>query len=170
MSIPYTCRDTTNNYTFLPVQWCLDKTYLGHTFFTTITILIISHHSSTQPSLAMVNKGALSHTSEGTSISGDTNVLTDMHAAMNGPCHQNQTLENNILNIRQRQQESSPPKEMEALDPQSLSDVIWEAQVLEGIKSPSFARSDGRTDPYEHVASIYSEMVIVGAPDSLNCK
>lgn len=43
---------------------------------------------------------------------------------------------------------------LEALDPQSLSDEIWEVPVLENFKPPLLAKIDGNNDSYDHVASI----------------
>lgn len=39
---------------------------------------------------------------------------------------QNQTLEDNTINIQQRHQEATPTEDMEMLDPQTLSNEIWE--------------------------------------------
>lgn len=41
--------------------------------------------------------------------------------------------------------------------------------VPEGFKPPSLAKFDGRSDPCEQVASINTQMVIIGAPTSLKC-
>lgn len=75
----------------------------------------------------MVNIRAPSTTLEGTSNNGDVDAMTEMHATMDELRHHNQTLEDDVHNIRQRQQKPNPPKEMELLDPQSLSNDIWGA-------------------------------------------
>lgn len=63
---------------------------------------------------------------------------------------QTQTLEDNLLHIQQRQQETNMVDELEVLDPQSLSDEIWQTPILENFNPPSLA--------------------ITGAPDSLKWK
>lgn len=54
---------------------------------------------------------------EVTSGSGDANALAEMPATIDELHCQNQTLEDNVHNIRQFQEESNPLKEMEVLDP-----------------------------------------------------
>lgn len=53
-----------------------------------------------------------------------------MCAAVDELCRQNQTLNNNVINIQQRQQEATPTKEGEMLDPLPLSDEKREALNL----------------------------------------
>lgn len=60
--------------------------------------------------------------------------------------------------------------EFEVLDPQLLSEEIWEASVSRNFKPPSLAKFDGCSDPYKHVASINTHMTIIGTLDSLKCK
>lgn len=59
---------------------------------------------------------------------------------------------------------------MEVMGPLPLSDKIWEATIPKGIKPPSFPKFDGCSGPYEHVASINTQMTIIKAPESLKCK
>ena len=59
---------------------------------------------------------------------------------------------------------------MEVLDPYPFSYEIWEAYVPKGFKPTSLAKFDGHSDPYEHVASINTQMVIMGTHDSLKRK
>lgn len=47
--------------------------------------------------------------------------MVEMCAAMDELRHQNQTLEENVINIRQHHQETNPLEEMEILDPSPLS-------------------------------------------------
>lgn len=60
-----------------------------------------------------------------------------------------------------------PLEEMELLDPYPLSDEIWGEHIHEGFKPPSFAKFDRRSDPFEHVASIITQMTIIEALDSM---
>lgn len=48
---------------------------------------------------------------------------------------------------------------MEALDTYPLSIEIWETHVPKRFKPPSLATFYGRSDPYEHVISINTQMV-----------
>lgn len=82
----------------------------------------------------------------------------------------NQTLEDDIHNIKQHRQEINPPKEMELLDSLPLSNEIWGSLDPEGFKPLSLIKFDGRRDPYEHVSSINTQMAIVEASNSLKCK
>lgn len=72
----------------------------------------------------MVNKSAHSYTPKHTEGSRDVNVMTEICAAMDELYRHNQTLEDDILNIQHYLQETSPPKEMEILDPRPVSDKI----------------------------------------------
>lgn len=47
---------------------------------------------------------------------------------------------------------------------------IWGTHVLEVWKPHSLAKFDKCSDLYEHVASINTQMAIIGALDSLKCK
>lgn len=107
---------------------------------------------------------------ENTRGSSDPNAIAEMHFAMEELHCQNQNLENNVLNIQQCQQETTPTKEMKLQDLQPLSDKIWEAPVHEGFKPLPLAKFDGCSDPYEHVASINMQMTIIGESDYLKCK
>lgn len=60
--------------------------------------------------------------------------------------------------------------ELEVLDPQPLSNEIWETLVSQSFKPPSLANFDEHNDPYEHMASINTQMIIIRAPDFLKCK
>lgn len=60
---------------------------------------------------------APSHTSEDTRGSNDANAIDKMHTVMDELHFQNQTLEKNILNIWQCQQETNPSEEMKVQDP-----------------------------------------------------
>lgn len=42
--------------------------------------------------------------------------------------------------------------------------------VHEGFKPPSLVKFDDLSDPYEHVTSINTHMIIIGASDSLKWK
>lgn len=44
------------------------------------------------------------------------------------------------------------------------------APVPKGLKPLSLAKFDRHNNPYEHIASINMQVVIIGAPDSLKCK
>lgn len=50
------------------------------------------------------------------------------------------------------------------LDPKPILDEIWEAYILENFKSSSLAKSDGRTDSYEHVAYIKIPIIVIEDP------
>lgn len=65
----------------------------------------------------MVSRREQSSTLEDIGGSSDTNALTEMRAAMDKLCHQNQILENNVLKIQQRQQEATPIKNVEVMEP-----------------------------------------------------
>lgn len=60
--------------------------------------------------------------------------------------------------------------ELEVLNPKTLSNTMWEAPILNNFKLPSLAKFDGHNDPYEHVASINTQMAIIEAHNSLKCK
>lgn len=79
---------------------------MGHIFLITITLLTVTLHSYTYPLSAMVNRRSPPPTLIGIIDSNDVDTLAEMCAAMDKLCHQNQTLENNIHNIRRRQQQS----------------------------------------------------------------
>lgn len=51
---------------------------------------------------------------------------------------------------------------MKVLDPQLLSDEIYEAHVPKGLKPLPLSKFDGRSDPYEHTAFINTQMAIIG--------
>lgn len=84
--------------------------------------------------------------------------------------NKNQSLEDNIQNIKQHQQEAIPIEEMEVLDHQPLSDKICEAFVSEGFKPSTLVKFDAHGDPYKHVASINTHMTIIWGYKSLKCK
>lgn len=90
-----------------------------------------------------------------------------MHAAMDELCLQNQTLEDNDLNIQQLKQEATFIEEMEVMDHQPFSDLIWEELVFKGFKSPFLEKFDGHSDHYEYAAFINTHMVIIRVLDSL---
>lgn len=64
----------------------------------------------------MVNMRSPSPTSQGTNGSGDAYTLVEMCVFMDKLRRHNQTLEDDIHNIGQHQQESNPPLEMELLN------------------------------------------------------
>lgn len=64
----------------------------------------------------MVSIRSSSPTIEGTNNSDDIDTMVKMHVAMEELRHHNQMLEENIYNIKQRQQEVNPPKVVEQLD------------------------------------------------------
>lgn len=115
----------------------------------------------------MVNMRASCPTPKDTNNRGDANILEEMRAGIDRLGCKNQTLEANVHDIRKHRQESNPLDKREVLDSQPLLDEIWEVLVLEGFKPPSLAKFDGHNDPYEHVTSINTHMVITRVPDSL---
>lgn len=68
----------------------------------------------------MVNMRAHSLTPEDIGGSSDANAMAEMCAAIDELCRHNKTLENNVLNIWQRQQETKPLEDMEVMDPHPL--------------------------------------------------
>ena len=82
---------------------------------------------------------------------------------------QNEILQDS-LNILQLQSIEDGEQEMDILEPQPLSQVIWDNQVLENFKLLSLTSFDGKTDPLEHIISINNQMAIIGPSDSLKCK
>lgn len=56
----------------------------------------------------MVNRRVSYYTMEDTSGSGDANTLAEMCVAMDELHCQNQTMEDNVHNVKQHQQESNP--------------------------------------------------------------
>ena len=90
---------------------------MGHTVFITITQPALSLHSYAYQFSVKVNRRAPSPKLEGTNNSGDADTLVEMCAAMEELNCYNQALEDDVYNIRQHQQESNPPKEMDLLDP-----------------------------------------------------
>lgn len=76
-----------------------------------------------------------------------------MRAAMDESRHQNQTLNDNVLNIQQRQHEATHTEEMEVPNPYPISDEIWETPFPEGFKPPSLVKFDESSDLYKHVTS-----------------
>lgn len=92
-----------------------------------------------------------------TSASKDSNddeyFIAEICVSIDDLCRQNKTLEDNVHHIQQCQQGTNMVEELEVLDPQPLSDKIWEASVLEKINFPSLAKFDRCIIPYEHVAS-----------------
>lgn len=93
-----------------------------------------------------------------------------MHVVMAELRRQNQILEDNVLNIQQRQQETGILEEMEVVDPLSLLDEIWVAPIPEGFKPPYLGKFDGYNDLYAHVSSINTQMAIIGVSNALKCK
>lgn len=79
------------------------------------------------------------------------------------------SLLHNVLNIQQCRQEVTI-EETDELDPQPLTDEIWEAPISEGFKPFSLAKFAGCSNPYEHIASINIQMVTIESYDSLKCK
>lgn len=77
-----------------------------------------------------------------------------MHASVDELRFQNQTLDENVHNIIQRQHDSNPPKEMEVLNPHPHSDEIWETPLYERLKPLSLDKFDGRSESYKHVTSL----------------
>lgn len=65
----------------------------------------------------MVSLRIQSPTQEDTWGSSDLSAIAEMRDAMEKLCRQNQNLEDNILNIQQRQQKTTPIEEMEVFDP-----------------------------------------------------
>lgn len=59
---------------------------------------------------------------------------------------------------------------MEVMDPQPLSNKVWEVCVLKRFKPLSLGKFDGCSDSYEHVASINKQMAIIWASNSLKWK
>lgn len=78
--------------------------------------------------------------------------MTKMCAAIDEMCRQNQDLGDNVLKIQQHQQEATPRGDWGVGSP-TLLDEIWEESISDGFKPLSFAKFDGHSDPYEHVAS-----------------
>lgn len=116
----------------------------------------------------MVNKKKSTPTSK--ESDDEESGIAEMCAAMDNLCCQNQTLEENVIRIQQCQQETDLVVELEILDPQPLSDEMYEAPIHENFKPPSLAKLDGRVDPYEHVDFINTKMIIIRAPNFLNYK
>lgn len=56
-------------------------------------------------------------------------------------CHPNQTLEDNVLNLQQRQKKTNPIEEKEMMTPQPLSDEIWGACILMSFKNRPYSQS-----------------------------
>lgn len=56
------------------------------------------------------------------------------------------------------------------MNPQTLSNEIWEGPASEAFHPPSLEKFDERTTSYEHVTSINTQTTIIGASDSLKCK
>ena len=84
-------------------------------------------------------------------------------------CQQNDTLQDNVQVLQMKSQEDVDPG-LELLEPQSFSQVIWDDQVPENFKPPTFATYDGKSDPHEHIITLNNIMEIIEANDSLKCK
>ena len=82
---------------------------------------------------------------------------------------QNDNLQDIVLDLQQKSIGDESPQD-KLLEPQALSQAIWDDQVPEGFKSPSLTTYDGKTDPQEHVIAVNNQMAIIGTTDSLKCK
>ena len=67
----------------------------------------------------MVNMRVSSLTLKDVGGSINVNDIAEMYAFTDELHYKNQALEDNVLNVRQRQQETNPQEEMEVLDPQA---------------------------------------------------
>ena len=89
---------------------------MSHTFFISITLHVVTLHSYTRIFSTMVNRRVSSPTIEDTSNTGDADVVAKMHVVMD-ELQRNNQMNDDVHNIKQRQQESNPLEEMELLDP-----------------------------------------------------
>lgn len=83
--------------------------------------------------------------------------------------HSNQTLEVNVLTLWEWHHKYFQIED-EVIYPQNLLDEISNAIVPENFKLSSLVKFEGKSDPRKHIASINTQMVIIGTSDSLNFK
>lgn len=56
------------------------------------------------------------------------------------------------------------------IEPQSLKVEIWDDKVPNSFKPPLLATFDGKSDPYEHIITINTQMTTIEATNSLKYK
>lgn len=114
----------------------------------------------------MVNRRDPSHTPKGISGRNYVKNLAEMHAIMDELSLHNQTLEGDVHNNRQCQQNSNPPEDMETAN---HSQTRYGGAYLGGIHTPYLSKFDGCSDTYEYVSFINIQKAIVRASESLKC-
>lgn len=70
---------------------------------------------------------------------------------------------------QQHEQDELHREDVDELDPQPLSMDIWNAPVLENLKSLSLLSFDDKSDPVEHATTFNTQMAVIGALKSLRC-
>ena len=96
--------------------------------------------------------------------------LTQLLAMIDDLRQHNETLQDNVQALQLRGLDEVDEHETEPLEPQPLSQAIWEDAVPENFKPPVLASYDGKSDPQEHIISVNNTMALIGASDSLKCK
>src|ERR1051325_8062298 len=91
--------------------------------------------------------------------------------AMIDDLHQhNDTLQDSVQALQQRSLDETEDQEAELLEPQPLSQALWEDVVPENFKPLILAMYDRKYDPQKHIISVNNMMALIGATDSLKCK
>lgn len=85
-------------------------------------------------------------------------------------CPHNDTLHDSAQQLQLQSQADTNPLEDEPLEPQPLSQDIWDDAVQENFRSPSLATYDGKMDHWEHVIAISNQMAVIASSESLKCK
>lgn len=111
----------------------------------------------------------MSGSSPNQSVPPPPSDITQLLVVVEALRQQNEALQDSVQVLQTQSLQDGDTKE-EPLDPQPLSEVIWDDQVPENFKPSSLVSFNGKTDPQQHIIAINNQMVIIGAFDSLKCK
>src|ERR1044072_6332856 len=96
------------------------------------------------------------------SPSTDPPDLTQLLAMIDDLRQYNETLQDNVQALQLRGLDEVDEHETEPLEPQPLSQAIWEDAVPENFKPAVLASYDGKSDPQEHIVSVNNTMALIG--------
>src|ERR1051325_7567974 len=96
--------------------------------------------------------------------------LTQLLAMIDDLRQHNETLQDNVQALQLKSLDEAEEQEAEPLEPQPLSQAIWEDAFPDNFKPPVLASYDGKTDPQEHIIAVNNTMALIGEADSLKCK
>src|ERR1044072_3008718 len=84
--------------------------------------------------------------------------LTQLLAMIDDLRQHNDTLQDNVQALQQRILDKTEDQEAELLEPQPLSQAIWEYLVPENFKPPILATYDRKSDTQEHIILVNNMM------------